>query len=70
MVAKSHENQDKNHKDWWENEAELLEKEICYIPIPTNSWYYELKDYLVHGTAPNYLVARKKRFLRLNAAKY
>jgi len=70
LAVESHENQAEDDEDWWENEAKLLEKEIWYIPLPTNSWYYELKHYLIHGTTPNPLDAWKNRSLRLNASKY
>lgn len=70
LVVESHDNKAEDHEEWWEKKPELLEKEICYIPIPTNSWYYELNHYIIHGTAPNYLDARNKRYLRLNGAKY
>lgn len=52
LVMESHKNQVEDHEYWWENEVELIEKEIYYVPLPTNSWYYELKQYLMHGTAP------------------
>lgn len=57
LAVESHENQAEDHEDWLKNEVELLKKEIFYIPFPTNSWYYEMKYYLIHGTALNYLDA-------------
>jgi hypothetical protein len=46
-------------EEGWYNEVSLIENEVCYIPTPIDSWYYELKYYLTHGSAPQYLEPRK-----------
>ena len=42
-------------EEGWENEGEMLKKEIIYIPASTNSWYNYLKYYLTHGSSPRHL---------------
>jgi hypothetical protein len=56
-------------QEGWENELEVR-NEVLYILVPTNSWYYDIKYYLTHGTSPQYLEPKKKRALRLKYAKY
>jgi hypothetical protein len=48
----------------------LIENEVYYIHAPTDSWYYEMKYFLTHGSAPQYLEPRKRRALRLKYAQY
>ena len=57
-------------KEGWENEADILEREVLYIPTSTNSWYNDLKYYLTHGSNPSHLDAQKRRALRLKSAQY
>ena len=33
----------------WENEADMLEREVLYITTSINSWYNYLKYYLTNG---------------------
>ena len=40
--------------------AKMLEKEVLYMPTPTNSWYNDIKYYLTHGINPRHLDARKR----------
>ena len=54
----------------WDNEVDMLQNEVLYIPASTNSWYNDLKYYLTHGSSPNHLDARMKRALRLKSAQY
>ena len=53
-----------------DNEVDLSQNEVLYMPTSTNSWYNDLKYYLTHGSSPNHLDARKKRTLRLKYAQY
>jgi hypothetical protein len=39
----------------------LFEKEVCYIPVGSDPWFYETKYYLTHGSTPHYLDPKKKR---------
>ena len=47
-------------EEGWENEADMLERELLYILTSTNSWYNDLKYYLTHGSSPSYLDAQKR----------
>ena len=47
-------------EEGWDNEVDLLQKEVAYMPTSTNSWYNDLKYYLTHGSSPNHLDAQKK----------
>jgi hypothetical protein len=40
-----------------ENEADMLQMDVLYIPTSTNSWYNDLKYYLTHGSSPSHLDA-------------
>ena len=53
-----------------ENEADMLEREVLYIPTSTNSWYNDLKYYITHGRSPSHLDARKRRVVILKSAQY
>ena len=55
-------------EEGWDNEVDMLQNEVLYIPASTNSWYNDLKYYLTHGSSLNHLDARKKRALRLKSA--
>jgi hypothetical protein len=48
----------------------LFEREVCYIPVNSDQWYYEMKYYLTHGTTPHYMEQKKKRALRLKSSQY
>jgi hypothetical protein len=52
------------------NQESLIVDAIHYILSPTDSWYYELKYFLTHGSAPIYLEPRKRRSLRLKSTQY
>ena len=47
-------------KEGWENETDMLEREVLYILASTNSWYTDLKYYLTHRSSPSHLDARNK----------
>ena len=57
-------------EEGWDNEVDLMQSEVLYIPTSTNSWYNDLKYYLTHRSILNHLDARKKRALRLKFAQY
>ena len=44
-------------EEGWENEDDMLQREVLYIPTSTNSWYNDLKYYLTHGSSPSHLDA-------------
>jgi hypothetical protein len=44
-------------KEGWDNEVDLLQNEVLYMPTSTNLWYNDLKYYLTHGNNPNHLDA-------------
>ena len=46
-------------KEGWENEADMLEREVLYILESTNSWFNYLKYYLTNGRSPSHLDARR-----------
>ena len=48
----------------------LLQKEICFIPYLTSSWYTDIRTYIETGSAPDHLDPRKKRAVRLKSAPY
>ena len=57
-------------EEGWENEVDMLQNEVLYIPALTNSWYNDLNYYLTHGSSLNHLDSSKKRALRLKSAQY
>ena len=57
-------------EEGWDNEVDLLQNEVLYMPTSANSWYNDLKYYLTHGSSPNHLDATKKRDLRLKSTQY
>jgi hypothetical protein len=48
----------------------FLEKEVFYIPVNSDPWYYESKYYLTHGSTPHYMEPKNKRSLRLKSNQY
>ena len=50
----------KEEEEGWDNEVDMLQSEVLYIPAPTNSWYNDIKYYLTHGSSASHLDARKK----------
>ena len=44
-------------EEGWENEADMSEREVLYIPASTNSWYNDLKYYLTNRSSPIHLDA-------------
>jgi hypothetical protein len=61
---------DKAQEDELYQDQNLFEREICYIPVTSDQWYYEMKYYLTHGIAPHYLEPKKKRALILKSSQY
>ena len=57
-------------EEGWENEVDLMQNEVLYMPTSTNSWYNDMKYYLTHKSSPNHLDSHKKRDLRLKYAEY
>ena len=47
-------------EEGWDNEVDLLQNEVLYMPTSTNSWYNDMKYYLTHGSSPNHFYAHKK----------
>jgi hypothetical protein len=56
-------------QEGWENELEVS-NEVQYVLAPTFSWYNDIKYYLNHCIAPQYLEPNKKKALRLKSIKY
>ena len=48
----------------------MFEKEVFSISTPPDSWYNDIKFFLLHGNAPEHLDPRNKRALRLRSAPY
>ena len=48
-------------EEGWENEVDMLERKVLYIPASMNLWYNDLKYYLTNGSSPSHLDARKRR---------
>ena len=48
----------------------LLQKEVCFIPDPSSSWYTDIRTYLKTGSAPYHLDPKKKRSVKLKSAPY
>ena len=57
-------------EEGWDNEIDMLQNEVLYMPASTNSWYNYMKCYLTHESSPNHLDAHKKRDLRLKSSQY
>jgi hypothetical protein len=51
-------------------EVNLIEEEVYYVHVTLDSWNYEMKYYLTHGYAPQYLEPRKRKYVRLKYAQY
>jgi len=51
-------------------DQEIFEKDICYVPVNLDQWFYKMKHYLTHGSVPQYLDPKKKRALVLNSSQY
>lgn len=54
-------------EEGWDNEYDMLQREVLYIPALSNSWYNDLKYYLTHGSNPSHLDAVKIKDLRLKS---
>ena len=50
----------KEEEEGWDNEVNMLQSEVLYIPASTDSWYNDIKYYLTRGSSPSHLDARKK----------
>ena len=57
-------------EEGWENDAEMLEREVHFVRATTNSWYIDLKYYLTHGSGQGHLEAWKRQALRLKSSQY
>ena len=57
-------------EEGWENEVDMMQREVLYIPASTNSWYNDLKYYLTHGRSPCHLDAWKRQALKLKYSRY
>ena len=44
-------------EEGWENEVNMLKREVCYTLANVDSWYYDLKYYFTHGSSLVYLNA-------------
>ena len=55
-------------EEGWDNEVDMLQSEVLYMPTSISSWYNDLTYYLTHGSSPNHLDSHKKRALRLKSA--
>ena len=44
----------------WDNEVDMLQRGVLYMPTSTDSWYNDIKYYLTHGRSPSNLDARRK----------
>ena len=47
-------NPQKEEEEGWENEVDMLRREVLFIPTLTNLWYNDLKYYLTHGSTPSH----------------
>lgn len=52
--------EEEEEEEGWENEADMLEKEVLYIPTSRDSWYNDMKYYLTHGSNPSHLDSQKR----------
>ena len=57
-------------EEGWENEDDMLEREVLYISASINLWYNDLKYYLTHGSSPSHFDAQKRQALRLKSSQY
>ena len=46
-------------EEGWDNEVDLLQGEVLYMPTLTNSWYNDLKYYLTHGSSLNHWMTER-----------
>jgi hypothetical protein len=60
----------KDGEDKIYKEENLLEKEVCYILVIIDPWNYEMKYYLTHGSAPQYMEPKNKRDIILKSSQY
>ena len=44
----------------WENEVDMFEREVIYIPASKNSCYNDFKYYLTHGFSRSHLNPQKR----------
>ena len=52
------------------DELFLFEREVLPISAPSDSWYHDIKFFLLHGNAPEHLDSRSKIYLILRSAPY
>ena len=52
------------------SEPSLFEREVFPVSTPPDSWYDDIKFFLLHGTEPEHLDPRHKKALRLKSAPY
>lgn len=48
----------------------MFEIEVLYIPASKNSWYNDLKYYLMHGSSMSHLDAQKRQALIFKSTQY
>ena len=41
------------------NEVDMLQREVLYIRVSTDSWYNDIKYYLTHGSSASHSNAQK-----------
>jgi hypothetical protein len=61
---------DELHEDALYQYKKLYAREVCYILVNYDQWFYEMKYYLTHGSVPHYLDPKNKRSLRLKSTQY
>ena len=47
-MAEAFDQKEEEEEEGWENEVDMLEREVLHIPTSINSWYNDLKYYLTH----------------------
>lgn len=53
-----------------DNEIYLIQSEVLCLPNNPNSWYSDIKFYLLNGTIPPHLEEKKKRAVRLKPTPF
>ena len=53
-------NPQKEEEKGWDNEVDMFQREVLYIPASIDSWYNDIKYYLTHGSSSSHFDAQKK----------
>jgi hypothetical protein len=53
-----------------DNEVYLIQSEVLFSPDNPNSWYSDIRFYLLNGTTPPHLEEKNKRTLRLKSSPF